>query len=70
MILLFDMIIKEQCRKKRECWQDFLDIKGAYDTVNRDLLWKRCSRIGIKGGLLTLLKCLFDCAETTIRIGE
>ena len=69
LILALDMIVKEQCRKKRDCWQAFLDIKGAYDTVNRDILWKRCNGIGIKGGLLVLLKCLFDYAETTIRIG-
>ena len=69
LILALDMIIKERSRKKRDCWLAFLDIKGAYDTVNRDILWKKCSRMGIKGGLLALLRCLFDCAEVTIRIG-
>ena len=53
LILALDMIIKDQCRRKNDCWQAFFDIKGAYDTASRDLLWKRCSGIGIKGGFLT-----------------
>ena len=42
LVLALDMIVRDCNRKKKSCWQAFLDIKGAYDTVNRDLLWQRC----------------------------
>ena len=69
LVLALDMIIRDYSRKKKSCWQAFLDIKGAYDTVNRDLLWQRCKRVGIKGELYRLLRCLFDQASVVIRIG-
>ena len=69
LILALDMIIKDRHRKKKPSWQAFLDIRGAYDSVNRDLLWKRCSRVRIKGGILSLLRCLFDAVSVMIRIG-
>ena len=69
LILALDMIVKSSNRKKESCWQAFLDIKGAYDSVNRDMLWQKCRRMGIKGGLHNLLKCLFDYASVVVRIG-
>ena len=69
MILTLDMIVKDSIRKKRPMWQAFLDIKGAYDTVNRDILWQRCRRLGIKGGVYNLLRSLFNCASVMVRIG-
>ena len=49
LILALDMIVKDRHRKRKPGWQAFLDIKGAYDSVNRDLLWKRYNKVGIKG---------------------
>ena len=69
LILALDMIIRDRQRKGNPSWIAFLDIKGAYDTVNRDILWSRCRRMGIKGGDLNLLRCLFDEASATVRIG-
>ena len=69
LVLALDMIVKSSNRKKKPCWQAFLDIKGAYDTVNRDILWQECRRMGIRGGLHNLLKCLFDYTSVVLRIG-
>lgn len=69
MILALDMIIRDNSRKKRPTWQAFLDIKGAYDTVNRDILWQRCRSLGIEGGVYNLLRSLFNCASVMVRIG-
>ena len=68
LILTLDTIIRNNRRKKKPPWLAFLDIKGAYDSVNRDLLWRKCRRIGIKGGLYDLLISLFDYTSVTIRI--
>lgn len=38
----------------------FLDIKAAYDSVDRKLLWKRCHNRGIHSEVINILKELFD----------
>ena len=49
LILALDVIVKDRHRKREPSWQSFLDIRGAYDSANRDLLWKRCSKWESKG---------------------
>lgn len=45
----------------------FLDIKAAYDTVHRPLLWHKCRKKGFPEYLIRVLQALFD--NTTARIG-
>ena len=69
LALTLDMIVRYCSRKKKSCWLALLDIKGAYYTVDRDLLWQRCRGIGIKRELYRLLRCPFDHTSVMIRIG-
>lgn len=68
LVFALDSILKEQIRKKQPCFQAFLDIKGAYDFVNREILWKKCEQKDIRGPKLKLLKSIFDHAEVAVRI--
>ena len=68
LVFALDSILKEQIRKKQPCFQAFLDIKGAYDSVNREILWKKCEQKDIRGPKLKLLKSMFDHAEVAVRI--
>lgn len=47
-------------RKMADRWCAFLDIKAAYDSVDRSLLWNRCIHIGLPGNLISVLQVLFD----------
>ena len=38
----------------------FVDISKAYDSVNRDLLWRKLEKIGIRGAFLDALKALYS----------
>jgi hypothetical protein len=38
----------------------FLDIKAAYDQVDRSLLWNKCRRKGVPENLVNVLQALFD----------
>ena len=55
-------------RKQTHCC--FLDIKKAYDTVNRDGLWKRLLDVGIRGKLWRVLKNLYDIVESSVLVGK
>ena len=38
----------------------YVDISKAYDTVNREILWKRLAALGFHGDFLECLKALYD----------
>lgn len=46
----------------------FLDIKAAYDTVHRPLLWHKCRQKGLPEYLIQILKALFDDTSACIGI--
>ena len=60
LAVALDTIVKEYGRRGKPCYQAFLDIKGAYDSVDRSLLWPKCEKMGWDGNLIRLLKSLFD----------
>ena len=68
LVFALDSILKEQNRKKQPCFQAFLDIKGAYDSVNREILWRKCELKNIGGPRLRLIKSMFDHAEVAVRV--
>ena len=57
-----DLIITHLRRDNRSkrAHMAFLDIKAAYDSVPRDVLWHRCEAIGIDGPTIRILRSLFD----------
>lgn len=49
----------------------FLDIKAAYDSVDRRILWRKLADKGASAVLLTVLQALFDqCCSTVAVLGQ
>ena len=46
----------------------FIYITKAYDSVNRELLWKVCQKYGISEKLVNLLKMLYKNSKAKVRI--
>ncbi|CAF3321652.1 unnamed protein product [Rotaria socialis] len=46
----------------------FIDISKAYDSVNRELLWKVCRKYGISEKLVNLLKMLYTNSKAKVKI--
>src|SRR3569833_3563097 len=55
-------------RKETHCC--FLDIRKAYDTMNRDALWKRLLDVGIRGKMWRVLKNGYDVEESCVLVGK
>lgn len=47
----------------------FLDIKAAYDSVDRCILWRRCKDRGFSDELIMILKRLFDHNSAQLVVG-
>ena len=47
----------------------FLDIKAAYDSVDRQLLWGCCARMGIPDWVIGMLRGMFDHNRSRVVIG-
>ena len=47
----------------------FLDLKGAYDRVPRQLLWHVLERLGVQGGMLSAIKSLYDNFSVAVQVG-
>lgn len=65
---ILDSILWKAKALKSKVHLAFLDISKAYDSVNRDILWRRLSSMGIKGEFLSSLKSLYtdDCIDCTV----
>lgn len=52
--------------KKLPVFMIFLDIKAAYDQVDRMILWNKCRKRGMPAKLLQVLQALFDGNECKV----
>ena len=67
-------ILGEIIDKGREERKDyafcFLDIKKAYDKVDRDILWERVAEEGYGGKMLRILKEMYRDNKVSLRLGN
>ncbi len=62
--------LHEIMQGKAEFHNAFLDIQAAYDTVNRNILWRRLEEAGIDGPTIIRLQDLFDNNESILTISN
>ena len=60
-------IVHKYLSRRRKLYCAFIDFKKAFDTVNREALWKVLARIGIKGRLLKVLQSMYSCVSSCVR---
>ena len=67
LFILNSIFWKARARKEK-IHLGFVDITKAYDSVNRELLWKKLASIGIKGKFLGMLQSMYanDTVESVV----
>ena len=68
---VLDTILWKARAKGKPVHMSFIDISKAYDSVNRDILWKKLASLGFSGDFLSALKALYaddsvDCVVNGI----
>jgi hypothetical protein len=62
-------IVMEKCREfNNPLHMCFIDIQKAYDSVNRELLWKICRHYGLTEKIVKLLKLIHKDTRAKVRI--
>ena len=69
-ILSLTSIIDTRKKVKKSTFCAFIDFKKAYDTIDRNLLWKRLSDIGVSGKMFSALKSLYVSVRSCVRVNS
>ena len=56
--------------KRSKLYAVFIDFQKAFDTVNRDKLWKILEKIGVSTKMITTLKAIYSYVKAIIRQGH
>jgi len=67
--LLASMGIEVAREENNEVWTAYIDIKKAYDCVNRELMWKILRKKGFSEKEVDIIKKLYEKEYTDIEIG-
>jgi hypothetical protein len=62
--------IDQQHHARQPLYCCFLDLKGAYDRVNRTLLWEALQRLGVPGRMLAAIQSLYANSTLAMKIGN
>ena len=60
--------VDEADADKKPLYCCFLDLKGAYDRVQRSLLWQVLERLGVHGSMLQAVKSLYDNSQLCVKV--
>ena len=61
-------IIETRQKRKLSTFAAFIDLKKAYDLVDRNILWNRLLETGIKGKLFSAIRSLYNSVISCVRI--
>lgn len=66
--VLSHLIFKQVSKSNAKLYIAFLDLKAAFNSINRGLLWQKLERIGIEKRLLLLIQRLYSNTSCRVRI--
>jgi len=69
MIFIARLLQEKCCEQHRNLFLAFIDLTKAFDTVNRDVLWKVLSKFGCPPHFLTILREFHDGMQARVVIG-
>jgi len=53
-------MIERYLSRNNKLYMAFIDFKKAFDSVNRQVLWKKLDYYGISGKIVNVLKSMYD----------
>ncbi|KAK4700586.1 hypothetical protein P7C70_g5660, partial [Phenoliferia sp. Uapishka_3] len=69
-ILTLDHILDQARRAGKDVYVAFVDLKKAFDTVSRGLLWQKLRLLGCSGKVFDLIRTLYSGLHSMVRLGS
>jgi len=63
-------IVETRMKRKQSTFAAFIDFKKAYDSIDRNILWHKLSRMGLNGKLHTAIKSLYCAVKSCVRLNN
>jgi hypothetical protein len=63
-------IVNTRKLSRKSTYTCFIDIKKAFDTVNRDCMWYKLIQLGLCGKILNAIKSLYDNAQCAVKVND
>jgi hypothetical protein len=70
LLQVIEMAKKSHRTKDRHLCMAFLDLRKAYNSVNRKKLWQVMQQLGYGGKLLRIIQGMYKDLETTVSLGS
>lgn len=68
-IYVLNHIIQKEIRKKGgKIFGFFMDLKSAFDKVDRKILWEEMERRGIRKGIVERIKKIYESTKNVVRV--
>ena len=69
-VLVLNLLSEIRMKTKKETYMCFIDLKKAYDSVDRDRLWGKLESMGIQEGFLDILKEIYRDVKCQVKVNE
>ena len=67
-VYVLDSLVRARLNEKLHTFTAFVDLKKAFDCINRDFMLKKVSDLGIDGKMYFAIKSLYSCTEACVKI--
>ena len=69
-ILTLRLIAEKAKRHGKKIYNCFIDFQKAFDTIKQKVIWAALRSYGVEEKMVTLLKKIYEKAQSTVRIGK
>lgn len=70
MVFVARQLLEKSREHQKDLYIAFIDLSKAFDTINRELLWKHLSKLGVPPKFLSILQQLHDGMQARVLTGE
>lgn len=70
MIFVLRQLLEKSREQRTDLHIAFIDLSNAFDTINREMLWKQLSKLGVPPKFLTILQQLHNGMQARVTTGE
>ncbi len=70
MVFVLRQLMEKSREQNKDLYVAFIDLSKAFDTINRELLWKNLSKLGVPPKFLSILRQMHDGMQARVLTGE